>query len=153
MSGLIRDAAGNFYGTTSNGGDLICSLNGFPGCGVVYKLSTNGELSVLHTFSGKADGGVPLTDLTIDAAGNLFGSTELGGDLDCGLSPEHEGCGVVFKINTSGSLSVLHTFTGGADGAFPGVLVQDANGSLYGGAGGGGQCATQGCGILFKITP
>ena len=153
MAGLVRDAAGNLYGTTANGGDLSCSLNGFPGCGVVFKLDAHDKLTVLHTFTGKADGGVPLTDLTMDASGNLFGSAELGGDLDCSLTPEHGGCGVVFKLDTADTLTVLHTFSGGADGAFPSVLIRDAAGNLYGAGGGGGRCANQGCGVLFKIAP
>jgi uncharacterized repeat protein (TIGR03803 family) len=147
---VIRDSAGNLYGTTANGGDLHCNLNGSPGCGVVFKLDTAGKLTVLHTFTGKADGGIPSADLIQDAAGNLYGATGFGGnDHDC----QGQGCGVVFKLDKAGKETVLHTFTGGPDGGGPSGVVQDAAGSLYGAAAIGGACQDQGCGVVFKITP
>jgi hypothetical protein len=60
------------------------------------------------------------------------------------------GCGVVFKLDPAGNETVLHTFTGGADGAFPGALTLDASGTLYGTAAGGG--FDQGYGVVFKIS-
>ena len=146
--GLVRDSAGNIYGTTGNGGDRQCNLNGSPGCGVVFKLNPAGELTVLHTFTGGADGGVPSADLIQDAGGNLYGTTGFGGnDRDC----EGQGCGVVFKLDKAGKLTVLHTFTGGSDGGAPSGIALDAVGNLYGttAIGGGGQDV----GVVFKITP
>jgi uncharacterized repeat protein (TIGR03803 family) len=82
-AGVISDPAGNLYGTTPEGGSGTCL--GF-GCGTVYKLATNGKFTVLHRFTG--DGGVPWAALVMDRAGNLYGTTELGGLRD----------GIVFKI-------------------------------------------------------
>jgi uncharacterized repeat protein (TIGR03803 family) len=86
---LVRDSAGNLYGTTLAGGNLAC------GCGVVFKLDTTGKETVLHRFTGGADGAYPEAGLVRDAAGGLYGTTYAGGDLACGGSG---GCGVVFKL-------------------------------------------------------
>jgi uncharacterized repeat protein (TIGR03803 family) len=146
---LVRDSAGNLYGTTVNGGDLDCNLNGSPGCGVVFRLDPDGEETVLYMFTGGADGGIPTAALVRDSAGNLYGCTGFGGDFSC----QGSGCGVVFKLDTNGKETVLHTFTGGADGGAPDSLVTDAAGNLYGTAAIGGGCRDQGCGTVFKITP
>jgi len=73
-------------------------------------------LTVLYTFTGLADGNGPSGGLVMDASGNLYGTAQFGGDLNCqsGL-----GCGTVFKLDTSGNLTVLHRFEGGSDGIFP----------------------------------
>lgn len=157
---LIEDAAGDLYGTTSAGGnEQVYDCNGYEGCGVVYELSPNGNggwtETVLHEFCAQSnctDGWFPLDGVLRDAGGNLYGTTYRGG-----ISP-HDCCGVVFKLDTAGSVTVLHTFTGGADGAYPsGGLVMDATGSLYGTAGSGGDLNCQpkygGCGVVFEITP
>jgi uncharacterized repeat protein (TIGR03803 family) len=144
-SGLIEDATGNFYGTTSSGGDL----------GTVYKLDPQSNETVLYTFTGGNDGGVPIGDLIRDSAGNLYGTTYAGGKNTACF--DGEGCGVVFKLDSSGNETVLHSFTGGRDGFGPEAgLVMDATGNLYGTANFGGtvnrECAG-GCGVVFKITP
>lgn len=93
---LIRDRAGNFYGTTEFGGDLSCKLLGNQtGCGTVFKLDTSGHETVLYRFHGKQDGGFPLAGVVIDAAGNLYGTAQSGGDFTC---QEFIGCGVVFEV-------------------------------------------------------
>jgi uncharacterized repeat protein (TIGR03803 family) len=154
FAGVIQDTAGNLYGTTENGGDLTCIVT--LGCGVVFRLDTTGKETVLYTFTGGADGGLPAAGVIRDAAGNLYGTTQNGGDLTCGAP---YGCGVVFKLDTTGKETVLHTFTGGVDGAFPGGLNQDAAGNLYGTTAGGGDpnCSSfvysSGCGVVFKLTP
>ena len=67
---LIRDAAGNLFGTTTLGGSGRCSGNP-AGCGVVFKLDTTGKLTVLHNFAGYLkDGEFPLASLLLDRAGN-----------------------------------------------------------------------------------
>ena len=148
QAGLVRDSAGNLYGTTLNGGELTCNLTGSPGCGVVFKLDTTGRLTVLHTFKGKADGGVPSADLVQDSGGNLYGATGFGGILtDC----SGQGCGVVFKLDIHGKETVLHTFTGGLDGGAPDDVLLDATGNLYGTAAIG--CEAEDVGVVFKITP
>jgi|SRR5579863_1469889 len=89
---LARDAAGNLYGTTIDGG-TSSACNG--SCGVVFKLSASGKETVIHNFTGGADGADPWAGLTMDSAGNLYGTADEGGDLKC--NPPY-GCGTVFKI-------------------------------------------------------
>lgn len=140
--GLIRDAAGNFYGTTYYGGDLTCG----SGCGTVFELTANGEEKILYTFTGAPDGNLPTGGVILDDAGSLFGTTELGGA---------SGGGMVFKLDRAGKQTVLHNFTGAPDGQNPvGGVVRDTKGNLYGttAAGGDAQCLGS-CGIVFKLDP
>jgi uncharacterized repeat protein (TIGR03803 family) len=144
VAGLTRDGAGNLYGTASLGGiSDECGL----GCGVIFKLDTTGTETVLYTFAGMSDGGVPTAGLVRDAAGNLYGTTEYRGTSDWG---------VVFKLDPTGRESVLHSFSGGQDGATPidfGRLVLDSAGNLYGTAYQGGLgCKLFPCGgVVFKL--
>jgi uncharacterized repeat protein (TIGR03803 family) len=151
---LILDSAGNLYGTTTfGGGPNNCYSD--TGCGVVFQLSPQGTETVLYTFQGQGDGGVPLAGLILDAGGNLYGTASQGGRTgrSCGLV----GCGVVFKLNPAGQETVLHTFTGPPDGATPlASLAQDSAGNLYGttelgGAGCYGHISVYGCGTVFKL--
>jgi len=138
---LLVDSAGNIYGTTKVGGNSGCFDGG--GCGVVFKVDSSGTESVLYTFSGGSDGGYPFAGLVKDAAGDLYGTTINGGDA---------GVGVVFELEASGNETVLHSFTGGSDGSFPGDLFMNSTGNLYGLASGGGNAKCQdGCGTLFRI--
>ncbi|HTS06147.1 MAG TPA: choice-of-anchor tandem repeat GloVer-containing protein, partial [Candidatus Eisenbacteria bacterium] len=89
------DSMGNIYGTTVFGGTSQ-NCNG-AGCGVAYKLDASGHETVIYNFTGEADGKFPQTGLTMDSAGNLYGATANGGDLDCPVQSPN-GCGVVFKI-------------------------------------------------------
>ncbi len=95
----------------------------------------------LYNFTGSSDGGYPTAGLVRDATGNLYGTAFEGGS---------SGYGVVFKVDTSGSETVLHSFTGGTtDGEYPyASLLMDANGNLYGTAAGGG---SSGYGVVFKV--
>jgi uncharacterized repeat protein (TIGR03803 family) len=97
LGGLVRDAAGNLYGVTGEGGEKGSNCNGGT-CGVVFKLDTAGKETVLHTFTGGADGAFPQWGLVKDASGNLYGVTQEGGDFKCGADLPVKGCGVVFKI-------------------------------------------------------
>src|SRR5208283_3883665 len=139
-TGLVRDEAGNLYGTTHGGGDITvsaCSFN--PGCGVVFKVDPTGKETVLYAFTGGTDGLGASSGLVRDEAGNLYGTTIMGGDLS-GVCPGFPapGCGVVFKVEPTGKETVLYTFTGGADGYAPyGDLVRDEAGNLYGAASNG----------------
>lgn len=142
-AGLTLDSAGNLYGTTE--------LGGASNLGTVFKLDAVGNETVLHSFSG-ADGANPsFGSLLIDAAGNIFGTTSLGGDLNCNAS---RGCGTVFEVETNGNETVLHSFTG-MDGRFPqSTLVRDKYGNLYGTAEMGGNVVCDsgvGCGLVFKL--
>jgi uncharacterized repeat protein (TIGR03803 family) len=124
--GLIRDTAGNFYGTTSaRGSGKACAY----GCGTAFKLDRAGKFTLLHSFAGGTDGAYPLSRLVRDAAGNLYGTTEQGGGSGCGGA----GCGTIFKIDSSGKESILYAFAGPPDGQFPiGGLILDGAGNLYG---------------------
>ena len=136
-AGLIRDEAGNLYGTTSGGG-LVCGLHG---CGTVFKVDPSGNETVLHSFTNTPDGAGPYASLVRDKAGNLYGTTLNGGAF---------GPGTVFKVDTSGNETVLHSFTNSPDGAGPyGGLVRDKAGNLYGTTEEGG---ASGHGTVFKLT-
>jgi uncharacterized repeat protein (TIGR03803 family) len=145
-SGLIMDAKGNFYGTTKNGGMSGCGA----GCGVVFKVSSKGKETVLYSFTGGTDGANPRGGVIMDAKGNLYGTTEYGGDVSgCG-------CGTVFSLDTTGKETVLYTFRGEADGGYPlEGLIFDAEGNLYGTTLYGGDvsaCGGNGCGTVFKVS-
>jgi uncharacterized repeat protein (TIGR03803 family) len=132
---LIRDAAGNLYSTFGYGGGTSFS-------GGVFKVAPDGTETVLYSFTGGADGAFPEAGLIRDNAGNLYGTTTQGGS---------DNIGVVFKVDPNGTETVLHSFTGGADGVIPvGGLLRDAAGNLYGTTSQGG---TSNDGILFKISP
>jgi uncharacterized repeat protein (TIGR03803 family) len=152
-AGLVSDASGSLYGTTSGGGGDNCST----GCGVVFKITPQGRETILYAFQGGSDGSGPVADLTIDAAGNLYGTTSYGGVGGASCPEGALGCGTVFKIAPDGSETVLYAFQGGNDGWSPyaGVLL-DPGGNLYGTTyfGGGTGCAHQdGCGTVFKLAP
>lgn len=139
-AGLLRDSAGNLYGTTTFGGGA-----GAGPSGTVFKLDSAGNFSTLHAFSGGADGGEPTSVLIQDKAGNLYGTTQAGGIVpsngECFF-----GCGVVFKLDSTGKESVLYSFTGSTDGANPYAgVVQDGSGNLYG--------TTAGISVIFKLNP
>ena len=144
-SPLLRDSAGSLYGETFRGGDLTCA-NG-AGCGVVFKLDANGNETVLHAFTGGADGAYPTGTLVRDLAGNFYGTAYNGGNLTCGAP---YGCGTVFKLDAHGTLTVLYTFTGGNDGSFPdGGVIRDGAGNLYGTTSFGGGASNGG--TIFKL--
>jgi len=150
--GLVRDAAGNLYGTTDGGGNPECGFGNY--CGTVYKVDKNGNETVLYRFGSLPDGHSADSSLILDEDGNLYGTTGAGGDNGC--NPGY-GCGTVFKIDKEGREIILHTFTGTRelDGAFPlAGLVADANGYLYGttSLGGAPTCILeQGRGFLRKV--
>lgn len=151
-AGLVMDSQGNLYGTTSfGGGNPGCPSA--DGCGTVFKLTPNGAETVLYRFAGGMDGEEPNATLVLDAEGNLYGMTTIGGGSGC---YGNEGCGTVFKVSPSGVETILHSFAGPPnDGAFPDTaLVFDSQGNLYGTTPQGGLgCGGYGCGTVFKVTP
>ena len=133
QAGVIRDTAGNLYGTTSAGGA--------SGVGVVFKLDTTGHETVLYNFTDGADGGLPSSGVVHDAAGNLYGTASVGGT----------GFGVVYKLDPGGTQTVLYRFTGSVDGGFPAAgVILDSAGNLYGTATTGGQ---YNAGVVYKVDP
>jgi len=140
FGGLVFDSAGNLYGTTSTGGS--------GGGGTVYELASSGggwTFDVIGSFAGTAYLPGPYCSLTMDAAGNLYGTT---------LKDGSHSAGSVFKLTPSGSgwtLTDLYDFTGGQDGGLPyGSVLIDSNGNLYGTASQGG---ADGYGVVWEITP
>jgi uncharacterized repeat protein (TIGR03803 family) len=139
FASLILDKHGNLYGTTYAGGKY--------GFGTIFKLTPGGQETVLYSFSGIPDAGNPVGRLLMDSKGNLFGTTSYGGRFDSGT---------VFELSAAGKESVLYSFTGGADGAYPfDGLVIDGAGNLFGttelGGNFGNSCPL-GCGVVFKVT-
>lgn len=140
FAGVIRDSAGNLYGTTFYGGAYFSSQP--YGFGVVFKLDPSNNETVLYSFAGGTDGAGPYGGVVRDSAGNLYGTTSAGGSPTCQ-------CGTVFKVSSSGKETVLYRFRGGTDGAFPwGGVIRDSAGNLYGTTYGGGY---SGYGTIFKI--
>jgi uncharacterized repeat protein (TIGR03803 family) len=140
-SGLIQDSAGNFYGTTFDGGAYGNAT--FFGYGTVYKIDGSGNESVLYSFAGSPDGDAPIGNLVMDSAGNLYGATQGGGTF---------GFGTVFKLDATGNETVLYNFAGPpTDGETPMAgLVMDAEGNLYGTTNYGGNAPNIG-GAVFKL--
>jgi uncharacterized repeat protein (TIGR03803 family) len=136
---LLRDKAGNFYGTTLGGGAA--------GTGTVFGISAKGKEEVLYSFAGGTDGASPEAGLALDAAGNLYGTTTTGGA---------NGNGTVFKLTApkTGAKwkeTVLYSFGAAPDGATPVAGVGfDKAGNLYGTTSAGG---TYGLGTIFQLIP
>jgi uncharacterized repeat protein (TIGR03803 family) len=133
-SGTVwMDKAGSFYGTTE-----AC---GSAGDGVVWKVTKDKE-TVLHNFTdGTSDGSKPYAGVILDAQGNLYGTTSVGGAA---------GDGTVYELSKGGTFSLLHTFSG-SDGNQPyGGLLRDSKGNLYGTAYAGGSADD---GTVWKLTP
>jgi uncharacterized repeat protein (TIGR03803 family) len=135
--GVTPGKNGTLYGITYAGGNFSCALTG---CGTVFKINHDGDLTLLHAFGG-ADGQNPNVGLILDAFNNAYGTTQYGGTY---------GRGAVFKVTSAGNETVEYSFDSGASGAYPnGGLVRDAEGNLYGSAYQGG---AYNYGTIFKIT-
>ena len=152
--GVISDSQGNLYGTTAQGGGTGC--NDGQGCGTVFRVTPDGTETVLYAFQGGPGGQFPYTGLARDKDGNIYGVT--GGGTDDSGTGNNCNCGAVFKLAPDGTETVLHTFSGGSDGAYPAAgLLVDKRGNLFGTTSGGGNrnCANEphGCGTVFKIAP
>jgi len=139
-SNLISDDAGNLYGTTARGG----ISDGYYGNGTVFKLSPasgHWRETILYKFTGGSDGKYPSSGLIRDSAGNFYGTTSQGGSSSCG-------CGVVFKLDPSGTETALYSFTQ-TDGEYPsGGLIFDAHGDFFGTTSNGG---AYGNGVVFEL--
>ncbi len=152
-AGLVQGTDGNLYGTTVEGETCVVSTG--ANCGTVFSITTSGTLTNLYTFCSKsdcADGVLPLAGLVLATDGNLYGTTFNGGASGSSC-PYYDGCGTVFKITETGTLTTLYSFcsqSGCADGEGPqGALTQATDGSFYGTTLSGG---AYGSGTVFKIT-
>jgi len=152
-SGIVQATNGSLYGTTSYGGVNDCTSYGSTGaCGTVFKTTLGGTLTTLYSFCAQnncTDGAIPWGGLIQGSDGNFYGTTAAGGAGGCtgDIGP---GCGTVFKITPTGTLTTVHSFNS-TDGAYPyGALVQAANGNFYGTTSEGG---ASGYGTVFVITP
>ncbi len=154
-AGLTWDEAGNLYGTTEFGG------KGSPDYGTAFELKPKPDGTwqhiLLHSFpSFPGDGGVVYAGLVLDGAGNLYGATQGGGGHACGQTLT---CGTVFKLSRDSKghwkETILYRFPNPQNGFSPGAsLVFDKAGSLYGTTAlGGNNACSNGCGVVFKLTP
>jgi uncharacterized repeat protein (TIGR03803 family) len=161
-AGVVLDQKGNLYGTTLKGGAAYNSDCDF-GCGAVFKVSPEGNETVLYSFCAQAncaDGAQPYAGVVFDQKGNLYGTAYSGGNNKNRVC-HPAGCGVVFKLTPEGKETVLYRFCAKkncTDGANPeSGLVFDEEGNLYGTAVAGGltnQTYCLGtCGVVFKLTP
>lgn len=131
---LVQGIDGNFYGTTTSGG------NNGSDAGVIFRITSAGKLTVLYNFDGTVHGGLPFGPLVQGNDGKFYGTT----------GSSSGPTGVIFKITPAGSLTLLHTMNGTTDGEFPYAgLVQASDGNLYGVNSAGG---SNGAGTIFKIT-
>jgi len=136
LAGLLHGADGYLYGTASQGGSYSW--------GTVFRLSTNGQYTTMHTFSGGSqptvDGAFPAASLIQGRDGNLYGTTEYGGS---------NFKGAVFRLSTGKAYTTIHSFAG-TDGAYPAAsLIQASDGNLYGTTTEGG---TNGQGTIFRVS-
>jgi uncharacterized repeat protein (TIGR03803 family) len=123
-AGLVRDAGGNFYGTTGSGGTY--------GWGTIFELTLPKTYKILYSFTGKKDGRYPNANLVVDSKGNLYGTTTQGGSTFGTNCSQLAGCGTVFELTTSRKESVLHSFdSNGRDGYYAGSITL-ADGHIYG---------------------
>jgi uncharacterized repeat protein (TIGR03803 family) len=140
-SGLLQANNGNFYGTTSAGGNFsVCPFNG---CGTVFELTAGGTFTTLYSFCAQpncSDGGGPISGVIQARNGSLYGTTFGGGAV---------GDGTVFELTTAGTLTTLNSFSG-TNGIGPGVLLQATDDNFYGTTLEGG---LNGNGTVFDITP
>ena len=151
---LAFDAAGNLYGTTSQG---------TSNRGTVFQLSQTSPgvwaIKTLYAFTGHADGAVPVSGVVLDATGNIYGTALIAGNTakQC-IIGQYDGCGVVFEISPSSGgwiYNVIHTFNG-YNGALPRGILLLKNGNLYGTTSSGGNVKFYGYGgfgVVFELSP
>lgn len=141
--GNLIEVKGTLYGTTNQGGS--------SSFGTVYGVSLTGSEKVLYSFGNSPDGAYPSAGL-IDVGGTLYGTTTSGGITGC----QNYGCGVVYRISTSGKEKLVYSFIPSSDGPYnPAAGLIDVNGILYSTATYGGNdygCSDEGCGIVFSVT-
>ena len=139
---LVQASDGNFYGTTTSGGNAqACTF----GCGTIFKITSSGTFTPLHNFEG-TDGSFVIAGLIQASDGKLYGTAGRGGNAqNCNT------CGTIFNITLGGTLTTLHNFAGfPSEGSLPvGGLVQASNGGFYGTTEAGGSV---GDGSIFSLS-
>jgi uncharacterized repeat protein (TIGR03803 family) len=152
---VILDSAGNLYGVTTFGG--LASCPGFGTCGVVFKIGTGNNFTLLHEFAGGTDGANPESSLIMDTEGNLYGTTVAGGASTGCPNQTPAGCGIIFKIDTNGNETIIPAFDGDSGNNPSAGLLLDSEGNLYGTTTNGGvfvnASASSLCcyGTVFKV--
>ncbi len=138
---MVRDSAGNLYGTTQYGG-LWLNCDNEVGGGAVYKVDPTGNTTLVHAFNNGRDGCFPSGSLVMDNSGNLYGAA---------VSSN------IFKVNRAGMLTTVFQATSQSQGVEPlGTLFRDSQGNFYGTMITGGSQGCQfnlGCGTVFKVHP
>ncbi|MGA2660465.1 MAG: choice-of-anchor tandem repeat GloVer-containing protein [Verrucomicrobiota bacterium] len=138
---LTQGPDGNFYGTTVWGG-LHTNSSPYVGFGTIFKMSTNGLLTTLYSFTGGADGGWPYAGLVLGNDGSFYGTASNGGR-------QYYGYGAIFQVTPDGTYTKLYAFAY-SDGATPYAgLIQGSDGNLYGTTYAGG---AHGVGTVFRVT-
>jgi len=131
LGSLVQGTDGTFYGTASEGG--------WNNAGTVFKITTNGVLTTLYSFTGGDDGYLPIAGLLQGTDGSFYGTTCFGGMYGTGVAGDGLGSGTLFRITTNGTLTTLASFNG-TNGAAPlGGLIQGTDGNFYGTTFAGGQ--------------
>jgi uncharacterized repeat protein (TIGR03803 family) len=143
-SPLTQGIDGSLYGTTYYGGTGTCFDGKGIGCGVAFKITRNGQFQIIHNFQATDSVTNPTNNLVLGQDGNLYGTS---------FSYDN-----IFSITPAGTLTILHTFTGGPGGAGlnAGELTLGTDGNFYGATSGGGTPSLfcpSGCGTLYKMTP
>jgi len=149
--GLVQGRDGNFYGTTSGGGNAGAVCNGNLGCGVIFKITPAGKFTLLHIFNGALakipEGGGPVGRLILASNGIFYGTTYSGGPVQ-----NFANQGTIFAVSPSGGFSTVYMFDnihGTTDGVHPYAgLIQGKDGSFYGTTAFGG---TSNAGTVFKF--
>jgi uncharacterized repeat protein (TIGR03803 family) len=149
--GLVADAQGDLFGVTAVGGNV--GNCGKYGCGTIFELTASGALTTRYVFNGGSDGYWPSAGVTLDSAGNIYGTTPFGGSTTGNCIGN--GCGVMYKLTPEGTFTTLYTFQGGTDGSMPEAgVIADGAGNFYGTTAGGGDTKScgGGCGTVFTVT-
>jgi uncharacterized repeat protein (TIGR03803 family) len=144
---LVQGADGFLYGVAAHGGDFTVLPP--DGGGTVFRVDASGSLTTLHTFRGP-EGAIP-NSLIQGRDGFFYGTTTYGGQAT--ISPLQPGFGTIFRMGAAGRVTVLHVFPGSGAGAFPGPIVQGADGALYGSAAGGKGAFGVYPGFVYRFDP